>query len=346
MEPLALTSDRPSGPVMPERQQDNRSPGFSRIVRIEAPARLHMGFLDMGGSLGRRFGSIGVGLDEIHTRLTAETAPVLDVTGPDAERAQRCAERLSEQLGRALPARIIIEQAIPGHAGLGSGTQMALAVGTALARLHRLNLSPAEIATITGRGARSGIGIAAFLDGGLVLDAGRGQQTGIPPVIARLPFPMDWRFLVVLDHEHVGLHGKQEKEAFSALPTFPEHEAARLCHLLLMRGLPALIEGDIEAFGAVISTLQAVVGDHFAPAQGGRYTSRAVGDAMTFLADAGAVGAGQSSWGPTGFCLVENPDKAEVLRSRAEKAFAAGSRLQFLIGTPRKRGADITMNLA
>jgi beta-ribofuranosylaminobenzene 5'-phosphate synthase len=345
MEPRALPVNQPVPQSRAERQTLTQSPGPARIVRIEAPARLHMGFLDMGGTLGRRFGSIGVGLDEIHTRLIAETAPVLEVTGPDAERAQGCAERLSEQLGRRLTARIVIERAIPGHAGLGSGTQMALAVGTALARLHRLNLSPAELAANTGRGSRSGIGIAAFLDGGLVVDAGRGQLTQVPPVIARLPFPADWRFIVVLDHEHVGLHGQQEKEAFSALPTFPEQEAARLCHLLLMRGLPALMEGDIASFGSVISTLQAAVGDHFAPAQGGRFTSPIVSEAMAYLVGAGAVGAGQSSWGPTGFCLVDNPAKAESLRSQAEQAFAAHSRLQFLVGTPRKRGADISMNL-
>ncbi|RQW78067.1 MAG: hypothetical protein EHM62_07840 [Methylococcus sp.] len=87
------------------------------------------------------------------------------------------------------------------------------------------------------------------------------------------------------------------------------------------------------------------MGDYFAPAQGGRFTSPIVSEAIAYLAGAGAVGAGQSSWGPTGFCLMDNPAKAELLRSKAEQAFAAHSRLQFLLGTPRKRGADISMNL-
>ena len=30
------------------------------VVSVDAPARLHLGFLDPSGSLGRRFGSIGL----------------------------------------------------------------------------------------------------------------------------------------------------------------------------------------------------------------------------------------------------------------------------------------------
>ncbi len=302
-----------------------------------------MGFLDMGGSLGRRFGSIGVAVNEISTRLTIRHADTLSATGPDAERAEAIARTLATEMGQMLPARIEIERAIPGHAGLGSGTQLALAVGTALARLHGLPLSPPEIPDIIGRGARSGIGIATFASGGLIVDAGRGPQTRVPPVIARLDLPESWRFLIVLDAQHQGLHGAPEKAAFAALPAFPGTEAARLCHLLLMQGLPAVVEEDLDAFGAVITELQAVVGDHFAPAQGGRFTSPAVAAALAFLANRGAVGIGQSSWGPTGFCLVATPDQATRLRDEASRHFGDDAGLRFVVGSPRHQGADITV---
>jgi len=310
-------------------------------VVIEAPGRLHMGFLDMGGSLGRRFGSIGVGINEIATRLTLRQADRLEVNGEDAERAERAAESIARALGRMLPARIHVDQAIPHHAGLGSGTQMALAVGAGLARLHGLKLTPAEIAEIIGRGVRSGIGIAVFEQGGLVVDAGHGPNTRVPPVISRLQLPSNWRFLIVLDQAEIGLHGSNETKAFKALPVFPAEEAARLCHLLLMRALPAVMEGDIEAFGSFITDLQRSVGDHFAPAQGGRFTSPRVRDAMDILAARGGVGIGQSSWGPTGFCLVGSHDKAERLRAELTECLGLDSPLQCLIATPRSRGAEI-----
>lgn len=312
-------------------------------VTVVAPARLHMGFLDMGGSLGRKFGSIGVGINEIASRLTFVGADTLTAEGPGLERAIAAAEKFSAAVGRPCPAAIRIEQAIPGHVGLGSGTQLGLAVGVGLSRLYGMPLSARDIAPLMERGARSGIGIAVFDQGGLVVDGGRGERTIIPPVLSRLEMPPEWRFIIILDHRDQGLHGSAELEAFQALPVFPAEEAARLCHWLLMRGLPAVAEGDLRGFGAVITELQRSVGDHFSPAQGGRFTSRHVDSALGFLASRGAVGIGQSSWGPTGFCLVENLAMAEALLAEARARFGDRPELEFLIGTARNQGAEVTV---
>jgi predicted sugar kinase len=56
----------------------------------------------------------------------------------------------------------------------------------------------------TERGARSGIGIATFEQGGLVVDGGRGKQTLTPPVISRMTVPDDWRFILVFDQRGQG----------------------------------------------------------------------------------------------------------------------------------------------
>ncbi len=311
-------------------------------VRVEAPGRLHMGFLDMDGSLGRHFGSVGIGLEEIRTTLRLEPSETLTVEGPDSERALLTAKKLEEQLGRPLPAKIQVEQCIPPHSGLGSGTQMALATGVGLSVLQGLDLKPAEIAERCGRGRRSGIGIAAFEAGGFIVDAGRNDQTQIPPVISRLPFPPAWRCLILLDPTHKGIHGPEEIAAFKALPPFPRETAAQLCHELLMQGLPAIVEEDIARFGTVIQNLQCIVGDHFAQAQGGRFTSPKVANALLELERAGAVGIGQSSWGPTGFCLVESPKVAKDLVEKVLTHPWAQEGLEIRIATPRNHGARIT----
>jgi beta-RFAP synthase len=310
-------------------------------VTVVAPARLHLGFLDLGGSLGRRFGSLGVGIHEIATRLTLWPADRPSAEGPGAERALALAGKLEAALGRPLPAAIRITDTIPPHAGLGSGTQMGLAVGVGLARLHGLNLGAREIAPLVERGARSGIGIAVFDAGGLVLDGGRGARTSIPPVLARLHLPRSWRFILVLDYGDRGLHGVDELRAFRELPEFPAAVSADLCHRLLLRGLPAVAEDDIAAFGTFLSDWQTAVGEHFAPAQGGRFASPDVAEAIRWLGDAGAMGLGQSSWGPTGFCLVDGSAAAEALLARARARFGDRPGLDFRIGTPRNRGADI-----
>lgn len=310
---------------------------------MAAPARLHMGFIDLDGSLGRRFGSIGAPLEEIATVVSLQPAPRLLAAGEDAERAAAHVEKLCAALGVPSRLRIQVERAIPGHAGLGSGTQLALACAAAVNHLYGLGLDLADMARLTGRGRRSGIGIAAFQQGGFIVDGGRGPNTAMPPVVARMPMPSHWRFILALDDGCAGLHGPGETAAFQDLPPFPAAAAAHLCHLLLMRGLPALAEGDIAAFGSVICELQQIVGDHFAPAQGGRYTSAAVAEAMAWLAGQGAVGMGQSSWGPTGFCLVEGVAQAQALLQRAQRQFAGRPGLRLMLATCRQRGAEVVV---
>jgi beta-ribofuranosylaminobenzene 5'-phosphate synthase len=312
-------------------------------VTVAAPARLHMGFLDLGAALGRRFGSIGVGINEIATRVTLSASERWDAQGPGADRALRAAEKIASAVDLPCRAAIQIHEAIPGHVGLGSGTQLGLAVGMGLCRLYGLPLGVRDVARLVERGARSGIGVAVFEQGGLVVDGGRGERTVVPPLIARLEVPSEWRFLLVLDEGDQGLHGKDEVEAFRSLPVFPPGEAAHLCHLVLMRALPALAERDLVNFGAAIAEIQRSVGDYFAPAQGGRFTSPDVDRAVALLRDRGAVGVGQSSWGPTGFCLVDEVHRAELLLAEVRHQFAHLPNLKFVIGSARNHGAEIAV---
>ncbi|QSA99729.1 GHMP kinase [Methylomonas sp. EFPC1] len=312
-------------------------------VTVIAPARLHMGFIDLSGALGRHFGSIGLALNEINTQLTITAADNLQVSGPSAERALKCTRQFCQLLGVSDALNITIDHAIPEHIGLGSGTQMALAVGAALNAFYGLDLSVREIAQLSDRGARSGIGIGIFETGGLVVDGGRGPDTKTPPMIAQMAVPGDWRFILVFDQRGQGLHGEQEVSAFQQLPSFPQTQAERLCYLLLMQGLPALAEGNLNKFGEVITALQQAVGEHFAPVQGGVFTSPDVAAAMASLAEHGAVAIGQTSWGPTGFCAVADPQRAADLLAQLERQFAA-SPLSFLVASARNQTAEIILN--
>lgn len=307
-------------------------------IRIQAPARLHLGFLDLNGGLGRRFGSIGLALEAPATCLRLETSHGLSANGVEAQRALRYARRLADELGLQPRGHIQVEHAIPDHIGLGSGTQLALAVGVGLASLHRQELTARDIAAVTERGARSGIGIGSFEHGGFVLDGGRGQETDTPPLLVRAEFPDQWRAVLVLDSRGQGLHGQQEMAAFQTLPEFPAADSAHLCRLVLMRMLPALAEQNLVAFGAAITELQQRLGDHFAPAQGGRFTSPAVGEALRWLESRGATGIGQSSWGPTGFCFVDNEAQADALACEARVRFANRPELQFRVAKARNGG--------
>ena len=320
---------------------EQRQCGPAASVTVAAAARLHMGFIDLNGGLGRRFGSIGLALEEIATRVRVAPASALKATGPGAERAAHCAGLLTQAWGVRGGADISIESAIPAHIGLGSGTQLALAVGRALAELWGVDADARSIAGLVDRGARSGIGVGAFEQGGLLVDGGRRAGGAMPKVIARLVFPAAWRVLLMSDSRGEGLHGQAELAAFGELPPFPAGEAAHLSRLVLMQALPALAEADLAGFGEAISELQQRVGDYFAPAQGGRFSSPDVAAAINWLGAHGAQAMGQSSWGPTGFCVLPTAADALRLAERARSVFADRPTLGFRVLAARNRGADI-----
>jgi beta-RFAP synthase len=319
------------------------SEAWPERVAVTAPARLHLGFLDLDGGLGRRFGSLGIALDRPLTRVVASRSESLVAEGPERERALAYATAMAATLGVDPRLALRIEQAIPGHAGLGSGTQLALAVGLAVARLHGAAVGAGAVAARLQRGARSSIGIAAFEQGGVVLDGGRGALDRPPPVLCRLPLPEAWRILLILDRRREGLSGAAERAAFGALPPFPPSLAATLCRIMLMQALPSLAEQSLDGFAAGVAALQRATGDHFAPHQGGRYASPDVAAVLAWLEAEGLVGIGQSSWGPTGFALIGSAAEGERLLAEARRRWPAASGLTFALCRGRNRGGDIEM---
>ena len=60
----------------------------------------------------------------------------------------------------------------------------------------------------------------------------------IAPLLARLPVPPHWRYVVAVPSAGRGLSGEDEARAFEQLPAPPEGDAERVAHLVLMQLLP------------------------------------------------------------------------------------------------------------
>ena len=304
-----------------------------------------MGFVDLHGGAGRRYGSLGLALDGPFTRLRLRPHAGVVAEGPDAARAAHYAGTLVERFNLPHGARIEVDEAIPPHSGLGSGTQLALAVGAGLAKLFDLDVRTGEIAAALDRGMRSGLGIGLFDQGGFVVDGGSAGDGRPPPVIARQPFPPEWRLLLVFDRARQGAHGEAEIEKFAALLRFPEADAAELCRLVLMCALPGVVQADIDAFGDAVGRIQARVGDHFAGVQGGRFASPGVSRVLEWLDSRGLRAVGQSSWGPTGFAVCADAPAANRLMAEAESRFGREFGLDFSVTCARNRGAEVESTL-
>lgn len=320
-------------------------------VSVRAPGRLHLGFIDPSGSLGRRFGSIGLVIDgyetELELALAERDALRADTPAAQAElgRAAQHLQAMRERSGRREPLALQLRRVLPPHAGFGSGTQLALAVGRAFACCHGLELDTPTIAAWLGRGLRSGIGIAGFDAGGLLLDGGPGRNGQPARLLSRIELPAAWRVVIVLDPRARGLSGDQERAAIAQLPPLPQAAAADISHQLLMRVLPGAAGDEFDAFAAGLNRIQQLLGDHFAPAQdGSAWTSAAVARLMRFWGEhAGADAAlGQSSWGPTGFAIVPSASAAQGLIDAARCAGAIDAALELRVVTARKRGALVT----
>ncbi len=199
-------------------------------------------------------------------------------------------------------------------------------MGSALARLGNYDLQVDQIAAVMGRGAHSAIGTAAFSRGGFILDGGHrldelspaSEGAGepdrkVPPILFQHPVPEDWYFVIAIPPVEPGLSGERESQAFSALPSTLTSLAEKISRLVLMKMLPALIEADIQGFGQAVTETQRLVGDSFASAQGGRYANPICGELVDCMLAKGAAGAGQSSWGPAVYGLVQGQEAARAL---------------------------------
>jgi beta-RFAP synthase len=341
-------------------------------VTLRAPGRLHLGFLDPGASLGRRFGSLGLVLNGFETEIELSAAPCEQVcaSGPaeraELERAGAYLHLLQHHSGRHEALRLSLLRVLPAHAGFGSGTQLALAIGRAFAQWHRLDIGTPTLAQWLGRGARSGVGIAGFDHGGLLLDGGPRADGAPASVLSRIALPQAWRVLVVQDGACQGLSGADERNAMATLSPLPRSLAADICHQVLMRVLPGAAGSEFAPFAAGINRIQQLLGEHFASAQGGSaFTSPAVGHLLEWigstLRDRPAAGGnpdhragqgepqvaepvaaiGQSSWGPTGFAILPSQSQAEAVIGAARSAMAVAPSLTLRIVSGRNSGATV-----
>jgi beta-ribofuranosylaminobenzene 5'-phosphate synthase len=317
----------------------NQAPAQARQATVTTTARLHFGFLDPSGRGKRPFGSFGLSIDRPRTKLVLQRAPNFRVSGAERDRAERYLRSMAEGCGVQQAYALHVEEVIPPHAGLGSGTQLALAIGSAFAALEGIKLSPQDIAARLQRGARSGIGIATFEGGGAVLDEGP-RHSNLPKLVSRVPFPPGWRVLLVLDAGYSGLAGASERAAFETLPDFPESESEALRRRTIERVLPAVAAGDFKTFCEEIEHLQSCMGSYYAPVQGGACASPRVSAVLDWLRGKGLTGLGQSSWGPTGFAFVASEPDGKALLEEAQGRHRQPG-LSFALARGNNEGAKI-----
>ncbi|TWT72929.1 beta-ribofuranosylaminobenzene 5'-phosphate synthase [Allorhodopirellula solitaria] len=309
-------------------------------VRITTGARLHFGLLDVAAP----FGGCGVMIDRPNTIVTARRASEFSCTASadgceqgsrgHLQRATAIAQRIAHQIdspARLPPVHVEIMDAAPSHTGLGSGTQLSLAIAESILRVSPDTPSPQWVADTAGisladgeiwlraadRGRRSAVGTHGYLAGGFIaegLTPSRGNSL-LNTLDTRLEMPPAWRvslLLPVADPGQTGtVSGDQEQAKFDALPTVGAGQRAALADILTTQILPAIQSADFNAFCAATTEYNYRSGELFASVQGGAYNGEPTTRLVTHLRSEGYTGVGQSSWGPGVF--VWHPDDTSAL---------------------------------
>lgn len=305
------------------------------MLRIQAGSRLHFGLLAPCVRQGRRFGGLGLMVEHPGIALVIEKHDSDLIEGPLRDRVVDILTALRRRWAAAdaeAPRVCVrLEKAAPLHAGLGTGTQLALSVAAGYAALLKQEASEAvpaeELARWTGRGQRSAIGFHGFLYGGLLVDGGKpsGCADGlVAPLISRLPFPEEWAILLAIPETEKGAYGDWERRVFDDLLPVSEDFVDRQCRRLFFEILPAVAEQNYAAFAEALHAYNRDAGQPFRHVQRGLYHGDLVARRVHALRSLGVAAVGQTSWGPTVFAIVPGTEMACWLKTRVadEAAFA------------------------
>ena len=311
-------------------------------LKVIAPSRLHFGMFSFGVPTLRQFGGVGVMIDTPSFELRITSAERFEFVGTNADRLRQAVEQVrASAWGRELPPLKVETIFSPrSHTGLGSGTQSALSVVAGLRKFLNLPaLNAAELAQVAGRAKRSAVGLYGFLQGGLIVEAGRLPHDGVAPLAAQVELPDAWRFVLVCPREQQGLSGESERAAFADLPAVPQSLTDQLCRIALLDLFPAARSGDFAGFSEALYHFGHAAGQCFKSHQAGVYATEELAMLVARVRALGVAGVGQSSWGPTLFTVHPSVVAAEQFVAGCQ-AWPDADRYEFTTAAPNRGGAQ------
>jgi beta-ribofuranosylaminobenzene 5'-phosphate synthase len=327
--------------------------------------------MELSPDAPNRYAGMGVMLQEpaMQIRVSANTsASANDGGGKSFNIAASCkidAASLEEYERRidawlqqiSIPARVELQLGYPFHSGLGSGTQLACLltiagsligiqpslenVGSQWTPVSLLcdHINPNRLASMSGRGLRSAIGLQGFLSGGLILDSGySAHESDYRSVAVRVcRVPEAWQFVLIRGIDNSSITGRLESEMIRRLAVVPNPHRSRMMQLA-QQASEFAGNAEFEAFCEAMEEYMNYGGDMFAPVQGGRYNGAVCSQAVALASQLGLRGVGQSSWGPTVFGLSPNVEHANEI---AKKIAQQGANWQVQVSSAAQQGAEV-----
>lgn len=334
----------------------DRPPRTTAAVRIATGARLHFGLLDTAPP----FGGVGVMIDGPATEIEVALADKFSCDASIRPRVTDIARRAAELAGidGLPPCRVTAIRLAPAHHGLGSGTQLSLAIAEGLCRVMKIRIDPHDLAVdIAARGKRSAIGVHGYFGGGLIYEDAPEPISPVPispvpispepispvpmplnPIRSRIELPDAWRVVVMRpDAPTPTVSGTSEVDQFAALGRASLRQQTQLREMIETEIMPAASAGSFDDFSGAIARYNHAAGMLFADVQGGPYHGPAVTGLIDRLSHDGVRGVGQSSWGPGVFAWFASPSDAKHFTASIDNSITV-----LAIAKPSPQGRRLT----
>lgn len=302
-------------------------------IRVTTPCRIHLSLIDENGYTGRVDGGIGLMLDRPNVIFEASNnAKEFKIEAHKYYRES--IEVINEIASNVFKSFEIsnknfhfnLKRYYPSHVGLGSKTQLSLAIATAITKLKQFNnIDVKNLTKLVERGGTSGVGWRGFETGGFILDAGhdfgigKEKETYLPSsavksadpalTILRYPIPENWRFVLVIPNVKNGAYGDDEVRIFQNHAPISKEEVNEVSHQILMKILPGIVKNDLTCFGEGLKRIQSI---GFKKVEI-ELQHDIVKDVLTFFEDYGVKAYGMSSFGPSVVGILESEEEANKL---------------------------------
>ncbi|MHA1729057.1 MAG: beta-ribofuranosylaminobenzene 5'-phosphate synthase family protein [Promethearchaeota archaeon] len=339
-------------------------------ILIKTPSRLHFSLIDENGTIGRIDGGIGLSLNNpsfkievsnenkefvemsekqriVKTKLGevlliinctdfGNSKDLLEITASIVKffiqnlLVHECINIL--KASKNFPIEIKILECFPPHIGIGSKTQLSLAIARGICEILALNIDIVTLTKMVKRGGTSGIGYRAFETGGFILDCGHKygigseKETFLPSsasnadpakLLLRYDFPEDWPILLVTLDVPTRISDDNEVNIFQKNCPIPIEEVMEISHIILMKLLPGIIERDLETFGGAINKIQQI---GFKKIEINLQHDKVI-ELINFQKDNGAKCVGISSFGPTVFSIFKSESDIDEMLEKIKKEF-------------------------
>ncbi|MCA9010612.1 MAG: hypothetical protein KDB01_12750 [Planctomycetaceae bacterium] len=314
-------------------------------IEIVTGSRLHFGLICSRPAARWRFGGIGVMLRQPAWRLRVTPingdTDLIEATSIARLRVREFLHRIrSHQQVPSLRLQVFEETSF--HSGLGSGTQLSLALSAAAELLtrRRLEEDPFQLARMADRAERSAIGTVGFFKGGFLIDHGAVADGTLIRQVDCLTFPADWRFVLVHPADAQGLSGEREQTFFRQQASMPATLVDSLEQQILQHIAPSIRERRFDVFANSLENYGRMVGTFYSAEQGGVFAHPSITQLVEQLQTHGVIGMAQSSWGP----LIGVPARSQQHADEIAKLIPScldEQALQVSISEPFNTGAII-----